>query len=293
MNWQKSLRGRVRFNQPLKKHTTFKVGGPARLFIEPRDCADLKLLLSMLKRYKITPLVIGRGSNILASDAGLNRAVIRLSSPFFNRLELKDSCIEAGAGNLLNRVVGFARKHGLSGPEFLAGIPGTVGGALAMNAGAWGKNISGLVQKVTIMDYRGNTRTLKKKDIRFVYRSSSLAKYIILSCRIKGLKKDKRAIEKTIRGYLNSRRMSQDLSGPSAGSVFKNPQGKSAGRLIDLCGLKGKKIGDACISRKHANFIINQGNAQAADILRLMGLIKKRVKDKFRINLQPEIKIWQ
>jgi UDP-N-acetylmuramate dehydrogenase len=293
MNWWKSLRGKVKLNEPLKKHTTFKIGGPARYFIEPKDIDDLKSLLILTKRYNIPFLVMGRGSNILVSDKGIDSAVIRLSSPFFKKISFKNSLLDVGCGIDLSKLIRFAEKHDLAGLEFLAGIPGTLGGALSMNAGAWGKNIHDVVREVTVMDYNGKIKILKRSALRFSYRYSNLSKYLILNARLKVNRCDNHRIKERILGYLLKRRLTQDLSKPSAGCIFKNPKEKFAGKLIELCGLKGKSIKDATISGKHANFILNSGNAHFSDVLRLMNLIKRRVKQRFDINLEPEIKIWQ
>lgn len=293
MNWYKVLQGKVKFKELLKDHTTFRIGGPAKFFIEPQDIDDLRLLLNSVKRYKIPILVIGAGSNILISDKGLDAVVLRLNSLHFKRISFRNNYLEVGSGAMLSQIVLSAQKHSLSGAEFLVGIPGTVGGALVMNAGIPDRNIGDLVENVTIMDYNGNVKTLNKKDIKFDYRVSSLSKYIILSACIKLVRRNKEEIKDKLNRYLNYRKVTQDLSFPSAGCIFKNPAGYSAGRLIDLCGLKGKRIGDACVSLKHANFILNLKRAKAGDVFRLMNLIRKEVKNKFHITLKPEIKIWR
>ncbi len=293
MSWSKNLKGKIRLKEPLNRHTTFKIGGPAGFFIEPIDAADLKLLLASAKKYKIPILVIGAGSNILISDKGIRGIVLRLNAALFRRIFIKRNCLEAGSGTTLRQLIKLTQEHGLSGVEFLAGIPGTLGGALAMNAGAWGKNIGDLLQKATVMDYNGNIKIVSKKDMRFGYRKSSLAKYIILSASIKLIKENKKEIKDNIKKYLECRRNRQDASLPNAGCIFKNPHRISAGRLIDLCGLKGKRVGGAVVSLRHANFILNYKRAHARDVIKLMALIKKRVKHKFNINLEPEIKIWQ
>jgi UDP-N-acetylmuramate dehydrogenase len=292
MNWWKELKGKIRLSEPLKNHTSFKIGGRAKFFVEPKDTADLKLLLNLVKKHKVPVFVIGAGSNILISDRGVNGLVTRLNSPFFKKVSLKNNCLEAGSGTELSRLLLFAYQHGLSGLEFLAGIPGTLGGALAMNAGIPEENIADAVEKVTVMDYNGRIKILNKKNIKFSYRQSSLAKYIILSTQIKLRKKKKKEIREKIKQYLDFRKPRQDYSFPSAGCVFKNAGSYSAGRLIDLCGLKGRRIGNAQISLKHANFILNLGGARASDVSQLMHLIRKKVKDKFNIILEPEIKIW-
>ena len=287
-----NIKGRVRFNEPLKKHTSFRIGGPAEFFIEPKDLTDLKSVLKSLKKNKIPFLVIGSGSNILACDTGLEGVVVKLSSSFFKKIMVKGNYLEVASGVLLKELLNFAHQKALSGLEFLAGIPGTAGGALMMNAGAQGKNIGNLVAQVKVIDYNNHIRVLKPGDIKFSYRKSSLSKYVILSIKFRLVKGKRSCIRKEIGGYLDYRKKMQDYGYPSAGCVFKNPDGYSAGRLIDLCGLKGRKVGPACISNRHANFILNRGRAKASDILKLMSLAQDKVYRKFRIKLEPEIKIW-
>lgn len=287
--------GKIKLKEPLRNHTTFKIGGAADCFIEPKDTDDLKLLLNLLKRYKISFLIIGAGSNILVSDKGIAGAVIHLNSPYFKKIFFKADFIEVRAGCYLSEFISAAKERSLSGGEFLSGIPGTVGGALIMNAGQSrkGKGIGDLVESVTVMDDAGVVKTLFKKNLRFTYRRSNLSKYIILSAGIRLVKKNKQEIHNRIKEYLSYRRDSQELILPSAGCIFKNPACVSAGKLIDLCGLKDTRIGSAGISLKHANFIVNMGNADAESVLRLMRLIKKQIKAKFNIDLKPEIKIWR
>jgi UDP-N-acetylmuramate dehydrogenase len=293
MNWWRGLKGKVRLGAPLGEYTTFKIGGPARFFIEPKDKEDLKLLLGLRKKYKLPLLVIGSGSNILASDKGVQGVVLRLSAPYFNTLSFRNNFVEAASGAALSRVIRLSGTRGLSGLESLAGIPGTLGGALVMNAGVADKTIADLVENVTVMDYNGIIKVLRKKDLRFAYRKSNLTKCVILSACLKLVKKNKRKIRQEIQQRLRSRWLSQDWSLPSAGCVFKNPKGDSAGRLIDLCGLKGKRLGGAAISSKHANFIINVGHAQAKDVLHLLDLAKREVRKGFGVRLEPEIIIWR
>ncbi|MBN1913429.1 MAG: UDP-N-acetylmuramate dehydrogenase [Candidatus Omnitrophica bacterium] len=293
MNWRKYLKGKTKLKEPLKKHTTFKIGGPADFFFEPKDEEDLKSLLLGLKKYRIPFKIIGAGSNILAGDNRLPLAVLRLSSAFFKRVEFKGKILEAGSGASLGRLIRFAQARGLSGLEFLSGIPASLGGAIAMNAGWKGKGIADVIKEVTVMDHQGNVKRLDKKQIRFTYRNADLSKYIILRALLRLSSKDKRRIREAIRKNLIYRRQTQDLSAPSAGCIFKNPPGASAGKLIDLCGLKGKKAGGARVSSKHANFILNSGDARAGDVLNLMSLISRKVKNKFGVGLKPEIKIWR
>jgi UDP-N-acetylmuramate dehydrogenase len=293
MNWQRKLKGKVKLNEPLKKYTTFKIGGPAKFLVEPQDADDLKLFLELRKKAGVPFRVIGSGSNILAGDRGFRGAVLKLSSPYFKRIKFDKFFLECGAGNSLGRVIAAAKTRGLSGLEFLSGIPGTAGGALVMNAGTNDKSIGSLVESVKVMDYNGRINDLFRTDLRLGYRRSNLSRYIILGCCLKLAKKGKKEIVNKAEEYLSRRRITQDLLRPSAGCIFKNPPGKSAGKLIDLCGLKGRKAGGAAVSKIHANFILNYGAAKAADVLKLMSLIKRRVKGKFNITLEPEIKIWR
>lgn len=302
MNWRNGLKIKTEQKKSLHNYTTFKIGGRPKYFFEPKDINELKLLVSLSKKYKTPILVLGAGSNILASDKGVDALVVRLNSPSFKWMKFENTFIKIGSGIMLNRVVSAAKRRGLSGAEFLAGIPGTVGGALVMNAGVSEKvkgkrpkarGIGDIVQAATVMDGDGGIKTLHKNEMKFGYRRSNLSEYIILSACIKLLKKNGLTIVNKINKYLDYRRISQDSSYPSAGCIFKNPVGFSAGQLIDLCGLKGRQIGGACISRKHANFILNTAGAKARDVFALMDLMQKEVKNKFNITLEPEIKIWR
>ncbi|MEK6727212.1 MAG: UDP-N-acetylmuramate dehydrogenase [Candidatus Omnitrophota bacterium] len=293
MNWPKNLKSEIKLGVSLKNKTTFRVGGPAKFFYAPRNLEDLKLLIGAARKNKIKIFVIGAGSNILVSDNGVDGIVLQLSAPYFKKIILSEDSLIVGAGLMLGRVVEAAKLNSLSGLEFLIGIPGTVGGALMMNAGAWGRGIGELIENVAVIDFRGKVKLLKKKDIKFGYRRCGMGKYIILSARLRLDKKNKGEIAQNLNKYIQARGSRQDTTFPNAGCVFKNPSGESAGKLIDLCGLKGKKIGGAFISRKHANFILNKENARAQDVLNLMKLMKAAVRDKFKVNLDPEIKIWQ
>lgn len=301
MNWQKNVRGKVRSGELLCSHTSFKIGGPARFFVEPKDEDDLKCLIIQLKRDKIPFLIIGAGSNLLVHDAGIKKAVIHLSASRFKHIRFFSESVEAGAATPLSSLVRAAAKKGLSGIEFLIGIPGTLGAGLVMNAGisekAVGKAavlraIGDTVVWVRVMDRNGRIKILQKKEIRFGYRHSGLSHYIVLGAKLKLKKAAASEVEGKIREYISYRRQSQDYSFPSAGCIFKNPAGHSAGKLIDMCGLKGAQRGGACISKKHANFILNCKNAKARDVIALMALMKRSVRHRFKITLEPEIKLW-
>ena len=300
LNWLKQ----AKFNEPLAEHTTFKIGGPAEFWVEPQDPSELNSLIKAAKNKNIPIFVIGAGSNILCADSGIKGIVISLNSDYFKKIETKKDEILCGAGVRLASLVKKAHDFALGGIEFLSGIPGTVGGALTMNAGISesvkeGKkirkirSIGDMVEEVSVMDYAGNIMSLKRKELDFNYRRSDLSDYIVLDANFKLFKKDKEEIKNEINKYLDYRKRTQDISSPSAGCIFKNPPQESSGRLIDLCGLKGKSIGDAFISLKHANFILNKGRAKAEDVLGLIALAKREVKVRFGIELEPEIKIWQ
>lgn len=295
MNWLKQLKGKLRRNEPLSRHTTFKIGGRAMLFIEPFDEADLKRIVINAGPKHIRILLMGSGSNILVNNAKIAGAVIRLSSPSFKRIIRRDKdLLEAGSGVTLTQLLNYARRSGLGGCEFLAGIPGTLGAALVMNAGVKDGRIGDLVRQVRVMDYKGNTRILNKGELQFTYRDSGLKKYIVLGALLKLAALGKKRISGRIKKRMEYRIRTQDYAYPSAGCVFKNPgNGVAAGRLIDMCGLKGTHIGDAYVGTKHANFILNKGKARASDVLKLMRYVKGKVKNKFGIELEHEIKIWR
>jgi len=295
MNWQSGLKGKFRFLEPLKNHTTFKIGGRARYFAEPASKEELRLLLILAKKHRVQVLILGEGSNLLVDDKGVNALVIRLSAPYFKKIIFKSKSVEAGAGMKLAQFIAQTANRGLGCQEFLAGIPGTIGGALMMNAGQAreGRSIADLIDRVRLMDYNGVIKILPRKRIKFGYRKSGLEKYIILSVDFNLVRRNKNKTCGIIKEYLRQRRQNQDLSWPSAGCVFRNPARDSAGRLIELAGLKGKKIGGARISLKHANFIINLRSAKYREVLRLMQAVKREVKNKFKVELIPEIRIWQ
>ncbi|MFY9402459.1 MAG: UDP-N-acetylmuramate dehydrogenase [Candidatus Omnitrophota bacterium] len=289
MNWQRGLK--VKSNYPLKNRTTFKIGGPAEYFCVPKDLSTLKRLIIQAKKNKVPYFIIGAGSNLLISDRGVKGLVILLNSAYFKKIKVKREFIEAQAGASLSSIIKFALDRSLSGLEFLSGVPATLGGAIAMNAGCWGKEISGLVDEVRVMDSFGKVKRLKKKMIKFGYRRSGLKKYIILGARLKLSQDKKEKIRQNIKECLLKRYKAQGRVFYSAGSIFKNPKGDYAARLIERCGLKGKESGGAIVSRKHANFILNKGNAKADDVLRLIKLIRAKVRKKFGVDLKPEIHI--
>ncbi|MGD9014870.1 MAG: UDP-N-acetylmuramate dehydrogenase [Candidatus Omnitrophota bacterium] len=289
MNWQRYLKGKLKKKEYLARHTSLRIGGPAQFWFEPDNLSALRNLVELARRKKLLLRIIGAGSNILVNDQPIKGIVVKLDSSYFKKVTIKPHSIRAGAGVSLAQLVRRTQKRGLSGFELLAGIPGTVGGALIMNAG----NIGDKVLDITVMDKQGRVKILNKKDTRFSYRGSNLNGYIILNANFRLIKKDKRIIAKSIKDYLNYRRKTQDLTYPSAGCFFKNPNEKSAAYFIERAGLKGSSFGDAAVSFKHANFIINKGRASFVDVLRLARYISRSVNKRFNLNLQPEIKIWK
>ena len=276
-------------NEPLARHTTFKIGGKAKYFICPREIKELKEALVFAGKKKLPLLIIGAGSNILVKDKGFSGLVIKLLGGL-KKYNIKQNIVTAQAGVYLPELALICAKRSLSGLEFLSGIPGTVGGAVKGNAGAWGQEIAQIVKSVTVITLKGKLKKLKPAQITFGYRKSNL-KDIVIEVELKLEKSTKEKIYQKIREYILKRKLSQPLEYPSAGSVFKNPRGYHVAKLIESCGLKGKRIGQAQISKKHANFIVNLARAKAKEVIALMNLIKKKVEKKFKITLEPELKI--
>ncbi len=290
MDWWKLIKGTVKLHEPLCRHTSFRIGGAADLFVEPRDRSDLALVLSLARKRKKKLFIAGAGSNLLVSDNGFKGIVVTLNAPAFTRIDFRGKCVRAHAGAALPGLSRACARRGLSGLEFLAGIPGTVGGAVAMNAGAWGKNIEDFIENITVMDYNGDIKLFKKKDIDFAYRRAGLQDVIILECVFKLKAGNPRSLREKMLEYRRRRLASQDLFFPSAGCVFRNPsKERPAGMMIDRCGLKGVRRGGAQISLKHANFIINRKNASSRDVRALMNLMRHRVLKHFGVDLEPEI----
>ncbi|MEO0216081.1 MAG: UDP-N-acetylmuramate dehydrogenase [candidate division WOR-3 bacterium] len=287
----KGIKGiRALTNEPLKKHTSFRIGGRARYFIDVYKQQGLLALLAVIKKRRLKYFILGAGTNVLFSDSGFNGVVIRLKGDF-KIIENKGEIFSVGAGVLLKDLLKKAAELGYGGAEFLAGIPGTLGGAIKGNAGAFGGSISEIVKGVFILDRNLKVRYLSKEELDFGYRHSRIDdKTVILSAELKFSKKKKDKIKSRMEAYLKMRWEKQP-DGYSAGSFFKNPLPMSAGALIDECGLKGTRMGDAVVSEKHANFILNLGRAKAADVIRLVNFIKKTVKKKKGVELQPEVRI--
>ncbi|MCR5310862.1 MAG: UDP-N-acetylmuramate dehydrogenase [Lachnospiraceae bacterium] len=274
----------------LKDHTTFKTGGPAGAFVLVENNDELARAVAFLKNREIPFFVLGNGSNLLVSDSGFDGAVIKLSGSF-NELSVSDNVITAGAGVLLSKVCLLAEESGLSGLEFAYGIPGTLGGATVMNAGAYDGEMSYVVSEVTVLDGEGIVRTLSCEDMHFGYRDSIIkhSPMIVLSAKMTLEPGDRAEIHDKMADFLQRRKSKQPLEFPSAGSTFKRPVGYFAGKLIEDAGLKGKRIGGACVSEKHAGFIVNTGGATASDINMLMETVEEEVYQRFGVKLEPEV----
>ncbi len=282
--------GKVEENAFLSKYTTYKVGGRAKCIIYPKDEDRLVLLIKLIKKYHLKYKVLGNGSNLLFSDREYEHVLIKLSE--FNQLEIIDNKIIVGSGFSLMRLSLIATRRALTGLEFAAGIPGTVGGAIFMNAGAYKSDMGYITASVKVLTPDLKIITLTNQELDFHYRTSFLQKhqdYICLEVILK-LKKGKRSeIEKVIKDRKLRRMASQPLEYPSAGSVFRNPEGYDpAGKLVEDLGLKGLKKGGAQVSEKHANFVINNGTASATDIKELIEFVKKSVKEHYDIDLKVE-----
>jgi UDP-N-acetylenolpyruvoylglucosamine reductase len=281
----------IRFDEPLDRRTTLRVGGKADAYVEPGTEADLAVVLGWCAERRVPYFVLGRGSNLLVRDAGIRGIVICLAHPAFAKVTLAEDRLYCGAGARLKLVATEARRAGLAGIEFLEGIPGSVGGALRMNAGAMGACIFEVVESVRLMDARGTVTELPGSTMGATYRRcASLRDGIALGAVLRGRISDRQEIEARTQAY-NAKRWQSQPAVPSAGCVFKNPPTIPAGRLVDELGLKGTRIGGAVISEVHGNFIVNEGGARAEDVLQLIALVQERARTTRGIELEPELEI--
>lgn len=290
---QKKVRGEIKFNESLQKHTSFQVGGPAKVLIIPYDIQDLKEIILYLSQQKIPYIVIGNGTNLLVVDEGISGIVIKMVGTI-NHIDVDNNQIWAGAGALLPRVAKKAAEAGLSGLEFAAGLPATVGGATVMNAGVGNLNdMSQIINKVRVLTSEGEIKKLSWAQCNFAYRSSRFQSedLIVLEVELELEAGDPNQIEAKMEELITKRKENQPLSIPNAGCIFKNPADDSAGRLIDEAGGKGMQIGGAKVSEKHANFIVNEQEATAQDILDLIARVRDLVRDKYGVELEREIRV--
>ena len=281
---------RVRLNEPMNKHTTFRIGGNAECFVSIQSIDELRELTSLCRRENIPFFLIGKGSNLLVSDKGIPGVVAYLGEELCS-ISVNENLIVAEAGATLAAVAATALKEGLTGFEFAAGIPGTVGGAIRMNAGAYGGDMSQVVKWVRVLEPDGNIRTIAAEEMNFSYRYSILkdVDYIALAAGIALNCGDEKSIRMSMMELAERRKEKQPLEYPSAGSTFKRPEGYFAGKLISEAGLSGARVGDAVVSEKHNGFIVNEGCATAEDVKQLIETVRKKVYENSGVLLEPEI----
>jgi len=282
----------VKTDELMKLHTTFRIGGPADYYICPHTVQEVNKLITVCKQEKIAYYIIGNGSNLLVGDKGYRGAMIQIYRNF-NHITIHGNEINAEAGALLSTIAKKALEHGLTGFEFASGIPGTVGGAAVMNAGAYGGEMKDVLSGVTVLTPKGESLTIPKEELELGYRTSIIAGkgFIVLRAVIDLSPDDKNIIKKTMDDLKVKRTTKQPLEYPSAGSTFKRPKGYFTGKLIMDSGLRGFKVGGAQVSEKHCGFVINREQATANEVCELMDTVIKTVYDKFQVKLEPEIKL--
>lgn len=284
--------GRVRLAEPLAPYTTFRIGGPADALVLPENIAELQSVLRYCADCGLPVFILGRGSNLLVRDKGVRGVVVKLAGEF-TRTEVSGTAVTAGAGVPLAETARLAWRHGLGGMEFAHGIPGTVGGAVVMNAGAYDGEMKDIVTGAKVVDRQGNCREIDQAELSFGYRHSALQgdDLIVAMVALNLYPADPDAIQAKMDELAARRRAKQPLDLPSAGSTFRRPPGYYAGTLIDQAGLKGRRVGDAQVSELHAGFIVNRGQATAADVLALIAIVQAEVRQQFGVMLEPELKI--
>jgi len=297
--WDKTFagyyQGDVAFNASMKEHTSLGIGGPADVVVSPEDPVSLKNIIMLLGRLKVPFLPLGGGSNILVRDAGVEGVAIRFKA--FNRIEVihetddhAELFVEAGVP--LQKLVNFCREKGYAGMEGLVGIPGMVGGAICGNAGSYGCEIKDVLISVVLLRSDGSLERFKTGDLGFGYRTSGVRDTdIVLSANLQVRKDDAAAVAARTEGFFVQKKTAQPIGERSAGCVFRNPEGMSAGRMIDEAGCKGMRIGDIEVSSVHANFFVNRGEGTAEDYLRLMDAVSAKVRERSRVTLEPEIRV--
>ena len=277
--------------EPMKKHTTFRVGGPADVLVQPDETA-LAAILALCRQYHVSYSFIGNGSNLLVGDKGIRGVVIEMTDPMGN-IEVDGTKITAQAGAMLSKIANTAASNGLGGMEFAAGIPGSVGGAVVMNAGAYGGEMKDIIEKVYVLDENGAQLELDRDALDLGYRQSCIPekKYIVTKVVLELVPRNEAEIRSEMKELNEKRAEKQPLQYPSAGSTFKRPEGYFAGKLIMDAGLRGYQVGGAQVSEKHCGFVINKGDATAADICQLMRDVSDKVQAQFGVVLEPEVKM--
>ncbi len=283
----------VEQNHVLAPHTWYRLGGPADYFIRPRTVEELREVIRRCGENNIRLYVLGLGSNLLVSDEGVRGAVVKLTGEQFEKVEYQNDRVVAWAGAELTQLVMHCVEKGLSGIETLSGIPGSIGGAIRMNAGGRFGDIGSAVESVTLMDIKGTLFEKSRPELIFDYRSVNILARFILNAKLQLTPADPERIMRTVKETWIYKKNSQPLNTRNCGCVFKNPPGTAAGALIDRTGLKGLQIGGAVVSDKHANFIIARDGCTSKDVLQLIDTIRQRVRDQHDVELEPEIEIWQ
>ncbi len=283
--------GSVCINENMSRHTTFRIGGPASVFVTPKSEEELAEAVALCRSQQVPYFVLGNGSNLLVSDQGYDGVVIYIGNTL-GEITVKDTVIYAQAGAMLSRVAHRALDAGLTGMEFAAGIPGSLGGACMMNAGAYGGEMSQILRSVRVLSDTGEVLTLSVEEMQLSYRHSIMMEkaYIVLGAEIQLTRGDKEQIQARMRELKEQRVSKQPLDMPSAGSTFKRPEGCFAGKLIMDAGLRGYRVGDAMVSEKHCGFVVNAGHATAADVCGVMEHVQQVVWDTFEKKLEPEIR---
>jgi len=284
----------IRFNEPMSGHTSFRIGGPAEVMAFPKSREELSRILKASALLDCKPAILGAGTNVLAPDAGIAGLVICLKDCLDGMEQLDETGIRVMAGVTMSRAAVFAANLGLSGLEFAHGIPGSIGGGVYMNAGAYGGEICQVCRQVEVMDRNGNIRILNNEQMQFSYRHSILedSEDIVISADFSLMPGESEVIKARMKELIGKRSASQPLDLPSAGSAFKRPVGGYAAALIDQAGLKGFRVGGAAISSKHAGFAVNMGNATAEDVISLLQQVSDKVFDQTGIRLEPEVRLW-
>ncbi|MFQ5735356.1 MAG: UDP-N-acetylmuramate dehydrogenase [Thermodesulfobacteriota bacterium] len=286
------FKGKVLFNVPMSRYTSLKVGGPADVMAFPQDAGDLKDLISFAGSKGFPYFILGAGTNLMVRDGGWRGIVVNMCDGFKDITWQEDSKVVMGAGVRLVEALSRCVDKGLAGLEFAAGIPGTMGGAVVMNAGAFGSEMKDIVEGVEVVDKKGRKGFIPKDEIGFSYRGSALAPdAVVVRVHLKLAPGDAQGIKDKIKFYRERRRTISNVTFPNAGSMFKNPEDNFAGKLIDEAGLKGERSGDAQVSQVHANYIVNLGNAKAKDVLALMATVRDRVYSRTGVVLEPEIRV--
>jgi UDP-N-acetylmuramate dehydrogenase len=282
----------VKLSEPLAPHTWFHLGGPAQFFAEPQTIEDLRTLVTRARDEGVPARLLGGGSNILVRDEGVSGLVIRLSAPVFNEITVNKQTVTAGGGAKLGHAINISVREGLAGLETLVGIPGTIGGALHGNAGSRGGDIGQWTMHATVMTRAGEIITRNREELVFAYRESSLDELVILGARFELESENPEELTKRMQKQWIIKKAAQPLGHQSAGCIFKNPRGMSAGMLIEQAGLKNTRIGGAEVSQRHANFIVADENASSADVLKLIDIVRERVEERLGVVLETEIEIW-